>query len=69
LNGTLIPVNVSGPEETIEFVKLRVFEQQDIKPDVQNLVFKSQVLEDERTLRSYNITEGGTVNLVVKPKV
>ncbi|KAA6383436.1 MAG: putative Ubiquitin [Streblomastix strix] len=68
LTGKIIPVDVSGPEETIEIVKLRVFEREDITPDVMHLVFKSQVLDDNRSLRSYQIGEGGIVNLVVKKK-
>ncbi|KAA6388891.1 MAG: putative polyubiquitin, partial [Streblomastix strix] len=47
----------------------RVFEREDIMPDVMHLVFKSQVLDDNRSLRSYQIGEGGTVNLVIKKKV
>ncbi|KAA6379107.1 MAG: putative Ubiquitin [Streblomastix strix] len=66
--GRMIPVNVNGPDESIEFVKLRIFQQENIQPFVQNLVYQSQVLDDNRSLQSYQIGEGGIVNLVVKQK-
>ncbi|KAA6354722.1 MAG: hypothetical protein EZS28_049751, partial [Streblomastix strix] len=67
LSGKLIPVDVNGPDETIEILKLRIFEKEFIAPDEQHLVFQNHELEDEQTLNSCGIVDGCTVNLEVRP--
>ncbi|KAA6390248.1 MAG: putative Ubiquitin family protein [Streblomastix strix] len=67
LSGKIIPIDVSGPEETIEILKLRLYQKELIRPELQHLVFKSKVLDDEQTLQSCKIGEQSTVNLVVIP--
>ncbi|KAA6380235.1 MAG: hypothetical protein EZS28_024237 [Streblomastix strix] len=66
LNKDVFTVNVEGPEETIETVKLRIIACQDINYHELYLIYKNEVLEDERTLKSYNITQRCTLNLIVK---
>ncbi|KAA6376744.1 MAG: hypothetical protein EZS28_027730 [Streblomastix strix] len=68
LSGNTFSVDVAGPNETIEIVKLRIFATQDFHPCDQYLVYKNDILEDEQTLQSYGIGEGSKVNLVIKEK-
>ncbi|KAA6383000.1 MAG: hypothetical protein EZS28_021471 [Streblomastix strix] len=67
LSGKVIFVEISDFNETVEIVKLRVFQKEFISPDVQHLVYKSHILKDKCKLLSYGIMEGCPINLVVRP--
>ncbi|KAA6401808.1 MAG: hypothetical protein EZS28_002668, partial [Streblomastix strix] len=66
LSGKKFSIEISSSEEKIKTVKLRILGITSIVPKKQFLVYKSDVLEDERTLGSYGIREGSTIDLVEK---
>jgi hypothetical protein len=51
--------------DTIENLRAKIQEQSGHVPDVQQLIFGAQTLEDGRTLSDYNIQRNDTVNLIV----
>ena len=55
-----LEVNAS---DTIEKVKAIIQDKEGIPPDVQQLQFINTILEDERTLRDYNVQNGSTLCL------
>ena len=52
--------------DTIDIVKVNIFESDSISPEQQRLVFKGKPLEDGRCLADYNITHGSTLYLVLR---
>ena len=54
------------PDNTIEPVKSRIQSKQGISSAEQRLYFDGKCLRDDRTLASYNIQNGSTVQLVFR---
>lgn len=67
-DGNTISLNTES-SETILDLKNRIFDQEDILPEQQELVFEETTLEDELTVSYYNIQDGSTLllNTIVRP--
>eukprot|EP01084_Bolivina_argentea_P167798 291138_1 len=62
---TIILDNVA-PNNTIMDIKARIQDQEGIPPEQQRLIFAGRQLEDGRTRFEYNISDGSTLNLVLR---
>ena len=67
LTGTVITLRVQA-FDTIEKVKIKIQELEQIAPDQQQLMFNGRKLEDGRTLPYYNIQKDSTLHLVLQHK-
>lgn len=54
-NGSLVRLDVE-PSDTVENVKLLIYDETGVSPDRQRLIFAGRELEDNRTLADYNVT-------------
>lgn len=54
----------AGPNDTISYVKHKIWVKEDLSVDQQRLNFSGKLLEDDRTLSSYNIQPNSTLHLM-----
>ena len=64
--GTTIQLSIPPPC-TIESFKKEIFKEEDVHPLRQQLTFNGRVLEDGHIIDNYNVQEGSTLDLVVRP--
>jgi ubiquitin len=65
LTGRTIVLEVTG-SDTIENVKQKINEKEDVPPEQQRLVFEGIQLEDGRTLSEYHINQGAILHLILR---
>lgn len=65
-SGKTITLHVD-PNDSVENIKRKIQSLEGYPPDQQRLVFVWKKLEDDRTLRDYNIPSRSTLNLVLSP--
>ena len=62
--GKYIALNIE-PADTIENIKTKIQEIEEIPPEEQILIFEGKILENTRTLNDYNITDESIFHLIL----
>lgn len=65
LTGKNLEIEVE-PKDTIQNLKYKIYDKERISPDYQILKFHGRILEDEKCLLDYYITEKNTIALLIK---
>jgi ubiquitin len=65
LTGKTITLDVES-SDTIESVKLKIFEKEGFPLVQQRLIFAGKVLEDSKPISDYNVSKDPTVHLIIK---
>ena len=65
INGKSRTLNVS-PDDTIATIKQQINEKEGISAEEQRLIFAGKNLDDEKTLKDYNIGAESTIHLVLR---
>jgi len=63
-NNMTFTINIT-PDETVASLKTQIFNQEGIPIELQKLVFAGKLLENDRSLESYNILPLTTIKLVI----
>ncbi|KAJ7625020.1 hypothetical protein DFH06DRAFT_745886 [Mycena polygramma] len=66
LPGKLIPITIEVGFDTVDDLRLRVQDNEDVPPDQQRLIFGGEELVDGRTLSSYGIEHDSLVYFVLR---
>jgi len=64
ISGTILTLDNIELSDTIEKVKKKIEETQGFPPDTQILIFAGKVLEDTKTLNSYQFRKNYTLHLI-----
>jgi len=63
-NNMTFTINIT-PDETVASLKTQIFNQERIPIELQKLLFAGKLLENDRSLESYNILPLKTIHLVI----
>jgi hypothetical protein len=69
MDGKVVPVKVNeppfgAPSPSIRWIKDEIKDDVHLLPEMQQLYFKGELLEDERTASSYGIADGSTLKVI-----
>ena len=65
VSGVTVTIDVE-PNITVEMLKAKIQDKQEIPLEHQRLIYLSKQLENKRTLAEYNIQHGATIDLLLR---
>ena len=68
INEKTITVEAIPSRHSVEDVKVKIQQKENVRPDQQVLIFQGKQLKDGHKLSSYGIKERSTLNLVLREK-